>query len=77
MPNLLAGREIIPEFVQDAATGPNLATAAIALLRDPVQRAEMRVELEEVILRLGPPGANVRAAKAIWKVVQLPRIPGR
>jgi lipid-A-disaccharide synthase len=70
MPNLLAGREIYPEFVQDAATGPNLAAAALALLRDPERRAEMRTELDAVIARLGSPGANVRAAKAVWTLLE-------
>jgi lipid-A-disaccharide synthase len=69
MPNLLAGREVYPEFVQDSATGPNLAGAALALLRDPARRAEMQAELGEVVAKLGEAGANVRAAKAVWSLL--------
>lgn len=69
MPNLLAGEEIFPEFVQDAVTGKNLAAAALALLRDAGRRGEVQAKLGPVIAGLGTSGANVRAAKAIWRLL--------
>lgn len=69
MPNLLAGEAVIPEFVQDAATGPNLAQAALGLLQDESRRLAMQVKLGEIIAGLGAPGANVRAARAIWTLL--------
>lgn len=65
MPNLLAGEAVFPEFVQDAATGQNLAESALDLLRNPARRAEIQGKLGTIITSLGSTGANVRAAKAI------------
>lgn len=69
MPNLLAGEAVFPEFVQDAATGKNLAVAALALLRDEARRKEIQRKLGQIIAGLGSAGANVRAAKAIWNLM--------
>lgn len=65
MPNLLSGRRIMPEFIQDDATTKNVAGAALELLRDPGARAEARQELARVVRSLGGPGASRRAAMAI------------
>ncbi len=70
MPNLLAGEAVFPEFVQDAATGKNLAEAALSLLQDGGPRRQIQDKLDQVIASLGSPGANVRAAKAIWKILE-------
>lgn len=65
MPNLLAGREVYPEFVQHRATAANLATAALALLRDPERRQGVKRDLGRIVQSLGGPGACDRAATAI------------
>jgi lipid-A-disaccharide synthase len=65
MPNLLAGEEIYPEFIQDAATGESIAGAALALLRDETRRAVVKTKLAGVVASLGGPGAASRAAAAI------------
>jgi lipid-A-disaccharide synthase len=62
MPNLLAGEQIYPEFIQDDATGPNLASAALDLMRDEKRRALIKSKLDTVIASLGEPGAADRAA---------------
>lgn len=77
MPNLLAGEAVFPEFVQDAATGKNLAEAALDLLRNPSRRAEIQGKLGQVIASLGAPGANVRAAKAVWSLLDPAPAPRR
>ena len=74
MPNLLAGEAVIPEFVQDEATGPNLAKAALALLQDEPRRQAMQVKLGQIIAGLGTSGANVRAARAIWGLLDPPAV---
>jgi lipid-A-disaccharide synthase len=61
MPNLIAGRQIVPEFVQSAATPETLATEAEALLIDTATALRQREGLAEVRSRLGPPGAVERA----------------
>jgi lipid-A-disaccharide synthase len=54
LPNLVLGRELVPELLQDEATPERLAAAAEALLRDPSQQYASFAELHE---RLGPPTA--------------------
>lgn len=71
MPNLLAGEAIYPEFVQNAATGYNLSEAALDLLRNPSRREAMKVKLTHVIAALGSAGANVRAARAVWSLLDI------
>jgi len=64
MVNLVAGRQVAPEFIQGAATAEALARAVRPLL-DP-DSPERRAQLEglaEVRRRLGEPGAAVRAAE--------------
>jgi lipid-A-disaccharide synthase len=65
MPNILADEPLFPEFIQDAATPPQLSAAALDLIRDPVRRQAVQRRLGEVLLSLGGPGASVRAAQAI------------
>jgi lipid-A-disaccharide synthase len=65
MPNLLAGKAVMPELIQEAATSDALAKAALALLTQPVALAAAREELVRVRQLLGPPGAAIRAAEAI------------
>jgi lipid-A-disaccharide synthase len=68
MPNIMAGEELFPEFIQDAATADNIAHAAVELLKSQEHRAVIRSRLKEVITRLGPPGASTRAARAILQL---------
>ena len=65
MPNLIAGREIIPEFVQHRATVARVGAATRELLADPARRAAMQRDLAGVVAALGAPGANERAARLI------------
>ncbi len=69
MPNLLANEQILPEFIQDAATPENIARAALELLRDENRRSKVKSRLAEIIAMLGGPGANRRAAQAIVKLL--------
>jgi lipid-A-disaccharide synthase len=47
-PNLLAGREIVPELVQERFTLPNIYVACTELLDDPAKAGHMRAELAEL-----------------------------
>ena len=69
MVNLIAGRRIVPELVQDAFTPDAVAREAVSMLTDPVRAASIREGLAIVRARLGGPGASRRAAEAILKVV--------
>jgi lipid-A-disaccharide synthase len=65
MPNLLAGEEVFPEFIQKAATPENLARATLELLQDEDRRQKIKAQLAKIIASLGGPGAPARAAEAI------------
>jgi len=65
MPNLIANRRVIPEFVQSAATPEALAREAIGLLTDETTAQAQRDGLADVRRRLGAPGAVARAADLI------------
>ena len=59
--NLVAGREIAKELMQDELTGENLAHELLKLL-EPETNKRMREGLRDVAHRLGDPGASQRAA---------------
>ena len=65
MPNLLAGEELFPEFIQSAANADNLAEASLRLLRDRSERTRILDGLELVAAQLGESGAAARAARAL------------
>jgi lipid-A-disaccharide synthase len=63
--NLVAGRSVVPELVQSAATGQRLYEEAVRILDDRSVYDEMRRDLAEVRDALGEPGASKRAAEAV------------
>jgi lipid-A-disaccharide synthase len=65
MPNILAGREIAREFLQNAATPAAIAREVRRILREKDTRVEMIRNLAASIRQLGEPGAGTRAAQAI------------
>jgi len=64
IPNILAGRAVVPELLQDDATPEALARAAGELLRDPLKRSEMRTTLLSLRTALHD-GGSARAAEEI------------
>jgi len=61
--NLIAGRAVVPEFLQGKATAPALAQALLPLLdRDGSPAAQQRAALADVRAALGSPGASDRVA---------------
>jgi lipid-A-disaccharide synthase len=52
LPNILADRQIVPEFLQEAATPDTLAEAALALLSDAAARQDMRTAFADLRLTL-------------------------
>jgi lipid-A-disaccharide synthase len=68
MPNLVAGRRVVAELIQDDFTPERVAEEAVVLLTDPARHAAMREALRGVCGRLGSTGASGRAAAAILEV---------
>jgi lipid-A-disaccharide synthase len=65
MPNILAGRTVMPERIQAAATPAALAEALAPFLDDPARRRASRRELIDIRRLLGGGGAAARAAQAL------------
>jgi lipid-A-disaccharide synthase len=63
MPNLIAGREIVPELVQRRANAQEIARAAEAILADPERGRAIEADLARVRAALGAGGAAERAAE--------------
>lgn len=70
MANLVAGRRVVPELIQDGFSPEAVAEEASRLLVDRVHAERMRADLREVRARLGAPGASRRAAEAILEVAK-------
>ena len=67
--NIVAGRRVVPELMQDEVTGENIA-AAVRDLLDPVRYEQAREDMAEVRRKLGGPGASRRAAEAIMATLR-------
>src|SRR5204862_5769488 len=67
--NLIAGRRLATELIQDDFTGEALARELDSLL-DPRRNLAMRSELKEIVKRIGEPGASTRAAKIILEFMK-------
>ncbi len=62
MPNLIAGRAVVPELIQDDVTADRMAAEAARFLDDPAYAAATSRALGEVRHALGDGGAADRAA---------------
>jgi lipid-A-disaccharide synthase len=65
MVNLVAGRRIVPEFIQNEMTADRLAEEALRLLGDEPARQEMRRELALVVQKLSGPDDPMEVAAAV------------
>src|SRR5262249_31700239 len=69
--NLVAGRSIVPELIQDDATDDRLCQEVLHLLRDPSAYNHMKEGLRQVRQSLGEHGASRRAAQVVLAECQL------
>lgn len=67
LPNIVAGRNILPELLQEEATPENMAIAVLGLL-EPETHAQALKDLDEVKIRLGEKGAVRRVAELTLRV---------
>jgi lipid-A-disaccharide synthase len=65
MPNVIAGREIVPEFIQGDAQPDRMAQVVTELLEDKAKRERVQTDMAAVVESLGGPGASDRAAELI------------
>jgi lipid-A-disaccharide synthase len=67
LPNVIAGRAIVPELWQFNVTAANLAAQALALLTQPERATTMRTALAALRSQLGAPGVPERVARGILR----------
>jgi len=70
MVNIVAGKKIIPEFIQFKAGPKKIAGEALKILQNPSLKTQMHDDLAEIKSRLGPIGAAERAARIILSFLQ-------
>lgn len=68
MVNLIAGRPVVPELMQEAFTASRVADEVRSLLTDADRARRMQQDLADVRARLGRPGASRRAAERVLSV---------
>lgn len=67
--NLVAGKEIAPELIQDDVTPLRIAEEALRILKDPILSQQMTESMAEVRQGLGEPGAAQRAARIVTSLL--------
>jgi lipid-A-disaccharide synthase len=65
MPNLLADKEVVPEFIQHRAKPAAIAKAVQLLMEDARARERMISEFDAIIGKVGTDGASEKAAQVI------------
>ncbi len=65
MVNLISGRLVVPELIQNEASGEAIARELLVILKDDAKRGRMKKELGEVAARIGEPGASRRVARRV------------
>jgi len=69
MVNILAGRRIVPELLQNEVTPENIAASILPLLADGEQRENTLRALRTVRHSLGSPGASERVAAMLLEMI--------
>ncbi|HML34113.1 lipid-A-disaccharide synthase [Sporomusa sphaeroides] len=73
LPNIVAGRRIVPELLQGEANPGAIAAETLTLLTDQPVREKVLTDLAEVKEKLGQTGAVHRVAEVILEVAQARR----
>ncbi len=68
LPNIIAGRRVVDELIQNDATAENISAAVLDILKDFKKRDNIIKGLKEIRDRLGG-GASKRAARAVAAVI--------
>jgi lipid-A-disaccharide synthase len=61
--NLVGGKSIVPELIQDDASAEKISDQALAMIQDEHGLAQVQAELHRVAQKLGLPGASERVAE--------------
>jgi len=70
LPNLLSGKEIVPELIMWRCTPERVTAEAESILSNPARQAAIRRDLAQLRETLGPGGASAHAAAAAQAFAQ-------
>ena len=68
MPNIMAGKMIVPELLQRRVNADNLCRLSLEILQNPDKIKEMRANLRKIKEQLGSRGAAKRAAQIVLEI---------
>ena len=68
--NIIAGKTIVPEFIQDEATAANMAEKISDILANSSKMDKIKQELSRVRGNLGSPGAAARTARLVYEMIR-------
>ena len=71
--NIVAGRQVVPELLQEAVTPSAMADSALSVLSDPTEGARIRNELKALRGTMGEGGSSRRAAGSVGAVLRKAR----
>lgn len=70
LPNIIAGRDVVPELIQGMASAQQIAITSLGILQDSARISKMREELAAIRASIGGPGAAHRVADEIAAVIR-------
>ena len=70
LPNIIAGRKVVPELIQSTATADNIAEETLSILTNNTRRDKILSDLAEVRQKLGSTGAVDKVAQVILDVAR-------
>lgn len=69
LPNIIAGRRIVPELIQEDMNPERIGLEAVRILEEPGERRRIGDDLGEVRRELGEPGASRRIAETAIRMI--------
>jgi lipid-A-disaccharide synthase len=70
LPNLIAGKRVVPELVQNEATPERIASEVRELVVRRGKAREMKTQFAEIRAKLGSPGASQRTAEIAFGILK-------
>ena len=70
MVNIIAGKKIVPEFIQNDATSDNIANEIYDILLNIPRMDTIKGDLSQIREKLGSPGAADRAAELAYELIE-------
>ena len=71
--NIVAGRQVVPELLQETVTPGAMASNALSVLQDAAEAARIRSELTALRATMGEGGSSRRAAASVGEVLRRAR----